>query len=256
VIRWANDLTPYEERSVATTFTNQFDRLSEESRGTSNLLKFLSFLDPESIPFDMIVDGAKAWSRNQATQGSEPPHPKRTISQKINEWGQKQIRGFGITKRQADTINHEPRISSEFHSLITLILSPTNFRSAIQMLQNLSLIEHQSNMGKSTLRMHDLIQFMIQEGSRKEESYGEWLQSSVSFVCDAFLQIEHPEWPERWNECEKFAPHLRSLNERLDNMHATNLDLSRANSWLAQYLIGRGRYDEAEALCKKALGDL
>jgi tetratricopeptide (TPR) repeat protein len=230
--------------------------LNQESRDISNLLKFLSFLDPESISLDMIVDGAKVWLQNQPTQA--PSHPIRTISQKVKESDQKQIRGFGNAERQVDTINDESCVSSEFHSLVTLILSPTKFRTAIQMLQNLSLVEHQSNMGKSTLRMHDLVQFMMQEGARKEENYGKWLQSSVSFICLASRQIKYPEWPQWWDECEKFTPHLRSLNERLDtiNITTTNLELGRANWWLAGYLRGRGRYDEAEALYKKALGEL
>jgi len=41
----------------------------------------------------------------------------------------------------------------------------------------LSLIERRSDDGTSSLWMHDLIEFMMQDAARKEEPYRDWLQS-------------------------------------------------------------------------------
>ena len=57
IIKWENDLSSYEQKSVAATFNLQFNELSRRSPDTSNLLKILSFLDPESICVDVITGG-------------------------------------------------------------------------------------------------------------------------------------------------------------------------------------------------------
>jgi hypothetical protein len=53
-------LSTYEENSVGATFTAQLDDLEHQSPDASNLLKILSFFDPESIPLDMITQGAES----------------------------------------------------------------------------------------------------------------------------------------------------------------------------------------------------
>jgi hypothetical protein len=191
-------LSPYEERSVGVTLTKQFNRLNEESIDISNLFKVLSFLDPDNIPAEMIVNGAKEWLSSQ-DELPHAPSPSKPVG-----------------------------ISSESRSLVALILSPIRFRTAIQKLQNLSLVEHRTDSGNSLLWMHDLIRFTIQEGARKEETYREWFQSSVSLICAAFRRIEDPKSPQRWTECDVFMPHLRSLNQRWNSLYSGNLELMQA----------------------------
>src|SRR3984957_7252073 len=76
-MRWESELSVHEERSVAATFSRQFDKLNAESHDVGNLLKVLSFLDPENISVDMIVHGAEEWQRLQDTrsqsQSAIPP---------------------------------------------------------------------------------------------------------------------------------------------------------------------------------------
>ena len=76
---------------------------------------------------------------------------------------------------------------------------------------------------------------------------------SVSLVCGAFGLIEDMRSPEAWEECERFIPHLRSLDRTWDDAHGVNLELSRANVRVARYMKLRGRYDEAEALLLRTL---
>jgi len=58
MISWENDLSSYEQKSVAATFSAQLEGLELHSPNASNLLKVLSFFDPENIPLKMIIDGA------------------------------------------------------------------------------------------------------------------------------------------------------------------------------------------------------
>jgi hypothetical protein len=96
VIRWKNDLSPQEERSVPITLTEQFNQLSEESLDISNLFRVLSFLDSENVPTEMLVDGAKEWLRSQnevqhapsSSTSQSPSNPtilQRTSKSKVRE---------------------------------------------------------------------------------------------------------------------------------------------------------------------------
>jgi tetratricopeptide (TPR) repeat protein len=245
-------LNAHEERSVAIIFTEQFNQLNEESPDVSNLLKVLSFLDPENIPTEMIVNGAREWLRSQDELQPVPSSSKPTLFQKIKKWTQPG-RKKAHMKFLPDGVRKASRVSLEFRSLVTLILSPVQFPKAIQKLQNLSLVEHRSDTETSSLWMHDLIQFMMQESARKEKAHREWFQSSVSLICAAFLSIENPELPQSWIECEEFVPHLRSLNERWNSLYGASLALIKANAAIAKYLKKRGRYSEAEVLSKEVL---
>jgi hypothetical protein len=220
VIEWENDLTPYEARSVAATFLNQFNELNQQSRDIGNLLKFLSFFDPENIPVELIVHGTETLLQHRPKVSCRPI---RNILQKTKKW---LARKMGHTKSDAGDITAPSHLSSEFDSLITLIISPIEFQSAIQTLQNLSLVEHRSHNGTSSLWIHDLIQFMVRERAKNNETYQEWLQLSWSLVYGAFLLIKHPKAPKCWADCEEIVPHLQSLIYAWDEFHGANAKVS------------------------------
>jgi tetratricopeptide (TPR) repeat protein len=245
---------------VADTFGRQFNLLNKESHDIGNLLKVLSFFNPENIPVEMIIDGAEKWLRSRDEPQPIPPQPipppsKSTVLQKRKK-GSRPLRRKGRdTKNQPeDVIKVSSRISSEFRSLVILILSPIKFRNAIRSLQNLSLVDYRSDTGNSSLWVHDLVQLMVQHAANKEDTYREWLQSSVSLVCGAFQKVEDPESPQQWDECERFMPHFRSLNQRTNSLRDMNLELIRAIKAIGVYLWSLGRYDEAEVLCKQVFG--
>jgi hypothetical protein len=121
VIRWPGNPSTHEEQSVAITFTEQFDQLNEQPLDISNLFKILSFLDPKNIPTKMIVNGAKEWLRSQ-NELQPPPSSSKPI---ILEPGHKD----SDIKYPPDTISEGSRVSAQFRSLVTLILSPVQFHS-------------------------------------------------------------------------------------------------------------------------------
>jgi hypothetical protein len=140
-------------------------------------------------------------------------------------------------------------IYPEFDSLITLILSPIEFQMAIQ---SLSLVERSHN-GTSSLWIHDLIQFMVQERAKKDETYQQWLHSSWSLVFGVFRLIDDSTLPQSWADYEKFMPHLQSLKNALNDIHDANLDVPWTTIRMARYLDSRGRYNEAEVLYNQTL---
>ena len=59
MIDWQNNLSPYEQKSVVLIINTQLAKLEHQYPVVSDLLKVLSFLDPERIPRDMITVGAE-----------------------------------------------------------------------------------------------------------------------------------------------------------------------------------------------------
>jgi tetratricopeptide (TPR) repeat protein len=229
---------------------DQINELNQQSHNIGNLLKLLSFLDPENIPVGMVVDGAKA--RLQPRPEKAPSQPKRTVLVKLKEW---RARKKSHTKGDAD-IATTTHLTPEFDSLIALILSPIEFQTAIQKLQSLSLVEHRSHNGNSSLWIHDLIQFMVREHARKDGSYESWLQSSWSLVYAVYLLIDDPTLPQWWGDCERLVPHLQSLRDAWGDFGGTNFELTQAIIKIAKYFQKRGRYDEAEALSMEVFEEM
>jgi hypothetical protein len=159
VMSWENKLSNYEVKSVAATFTSQLEDLACRSPDASNLLKLLSFLDPESISLDMILQGAEAYFN---------PHQ----------------------------ITNNRLISPKIASLLALVRSPIQFPIAITQLQNRSLIKRQDNGTTSTLYMHDLIQSMVQEDIKKRGDEAHWFEFAVQLISGAFARIKNPRIPQ------------------------------------------------------------
>jgi hypothetical protein len=149
---------------VAATFTSQLQDLDQKSPDASNLLRVLAFLDPESIPLEMLIAGAKA-----IVEAQEPP-----------------IR---------------PPVTA---SLLALIQSPIARQNAITHLQSRCLVAHHTTSQSPTLRIHDLIQLIVLENTKSSELNQELFELAAELVCAAFRKIKEPWWPEWWPQCELF----------------------------------------------------
>ncbi len=55
--------------SVATTWSLSFQKIEQENPSAADLLRLLTFLDPDAIPEEIITSGAETWSR--AYRGSK-----------------------------------------------------------------------------------------------------------------------------------------------------------------------------------------
>jgi tetratricopeptide (TPR) repeat protein len=214
-LSWENRLSSYEQKSIAITFSTQLQELDSQFPISGNLLKVLSFFDPESIPLHMIVEGAKDLRLSSA---SHPSFPSIVI------------------------------VSPMLEPLITLLCSSTQRREAISQLCHDSLVKCESTQGTSTLRIHDLVQFLIQEITRRDDRQSHWFHIAVGLACGAFRRVDDPASYKCWAQCEMLSPHIRSLSKWSDEYDIQDTELGRANIGIARYMSSRGRYGEAEAL--------
>src|SRR5438477_8141291 len=119
MMKWENDLSIYQETSVAATFTCQLDDLQQHFPDVSNLLKILAYFDPESIPLDMLITGASVLSKSQLqkTPDSVTPTPQQTISFVGKVKNKILLSHKGKGKGRADESSIAPTIS-EMSSLL------------------------------------------------------------------------------------------------------------------------------------------
>lgn len=213
---------------MAATFISQLKELRKRSAVASNMLKVLSFLDPERIPVQMLTDGAQA-ILGPASEGTvRPSH--NTLATKL-----------GIT---------DPGVCSALDSLVAVMRSQVQLQHAIQELQNLSLIRFKNRSNSSILRIHDLLQTTIQERAKTDDVHHIWFQVAVALVCALSAKIEEPESFRCWARCETLNTHFQSLITWDIAHDIGNPELLDAVRSITTYLRSRGRYGEAEGLLR------
>jgi tetratricopeptide (TPR) repeat protein len=215
VMSWEHTLSDYEHKSVTATFASQLQDLDQQYPGASKLLRVIAFFDPESIPLEMLITGAKAIIEEQ----------------------------------------EQPTRSPFTASLLALIQSPVATRNAITQLQARCLVAYHAMSPCLTLRIHDLIQLVVLENTRGSGLHEESFELAVDLVCAAFKKIEDPSSPEWWPQCELFVPHIQSLTARQDTSNNAKKALLLANNCRGLYLSSRGRFVEAESLFENVIAD-
>ena len=247
---WENDLSSYQEKSIAATFVCQLRDLERQFQDASNLLKILAYLDPESISLDMLQTGGAAISELQLPTPSlipVVPYEKPALLQIMKNKFQSMRKG----KPRADPPDTTPIVSPKMKSLLDLMLSPNNLQKAITQLQNRSLVKRRKIDGCSSLWMHDLIQLVVVEDTKKSGGGKELFECAVKFVCTAFQQVKDPTAPSSWRQCQIYIPHIQSLTTR-DEISDLARDLPiSANRGVSMYLFSRGRYNEVERLLER-----
>jgi hypothetical protein len=161
-------------------------------------------------------------------------------------------------------------MSQNLDSVIALMRSPVQFQWAIQQPRNinLSLIGYESmtnasapKTSTSVLRIHDLVQFVIQGSARRENTHHEWFHVAAELVCGVVQRVGHAlgkqPWSHLyWSQCVILSPHMQLLTKWRDGHAMQNPVLDKANTNIAQYLDARGRYRDAEMLVLPALANL
>jgi tetratricopeptide (TPR) repeat protein len=234
MINWENTLSTYEAKSVGAAFTAQLDELAQQFPDVINLLKILSFFDPESIPLNMISQGAEALSHSlfpSLVTLSDTPSPGKVLSL------------LRQTKREC-----LESVAPQLNTLLPLMLSPIQLQDAITQLQNRSLVRHLRNVDSSILRIHDLTKIMVQASLTNSGTDREWFKIAVELACGAFQLVEDPASYKCWPQSAMFAPHLHLLTLRDEIYGSRNIQITKANVKIATYLWSSGRYAEAERL--------
>ncbi|KZP23813.1 hypothetical protein FIBSPDRAFT_446477 [Athelia psychrophila] len=250
VISWNNSLSSYEEKSVLTTITIQFQRLDSIDPRLLILLHVLAFFDPESIPLDIIVLGARRVGRRlrvgEILKTNISLIPKPSIGQVLS----RRYQPSTSVLPSRDTGFSSADVPVELRPLLGFICSETWLRGALRHLEDLSLARPLYGE-RISLHIHDLIQLVLQ---RRIATYplieDPYCALAVTLLCGAFETMKDVELPQYWTECERFVPHLMSFAK-----HGTpTIDILAMSEKVAWYFLKRGRYNEAETLYERALG--
>ncbi|TDL21247.1 TPR-like protein [Rickenella mellea] len=264
IIHWENNLSTYEEQSVAATFLAQLKRLHQVSADASNLLNVLSYFDPEGITVEIIIKGARHVLQSQNALVSTENNIRVTKSNLGNllpklkgTWKRlfrSKVYNEEIADKQVNIVNEEYSITLQLGQMATLICDTVQLFKAIQELQNLSLIEYQSHHDTHALHMHDLVQFVVQENTQKEDKSRKYFQCAVKLACAAFESIGDPTSRQTWKEYDMLVSHIQVLTKQWNIAYFNmNPQLNLACSGVATYLQHCGQYNEAETIYKSLL---
>ncbi|KZP11619.1 TPR-like protein [Athelia psychrophila] len=259
VIRWENDLTTYEATSILSTFTVQFQKLDEIDPDAHKLLKTLAFLDPENIPIDILLLGARAISGRLAENAerslivSAPPKRKvpaiRRLLKKLK--GKQHMESIPDIPEETYIDNPLEGVPPELIGLITLICSEERIRAAFRHFEDLSIAQPLYN-DKPSLHIHDLIQWVLRQSMliHQEEGYR---ALAIALLCNAFWTTDHPDEPQSWDECERFVPHFTVLGTQDQQHSMMSEEYLITNESIARYFISRSQYSEAKTLLDRVL---
>ena len=241
------------------TFASSFVQLDTEFTVVANLLRILAFLDPESIPIDVIVNGSQHLllapsiiSRSPDVKEATPKWRRVSIMQKIRK-----RTNFEKSEDVANTID-APDVSydsSEVRDLAALIQSPVELQKAIQTLQTLSLVRRQGGEGTSTLWIHDLVQYLIRTNLMEDAQQKVWFKRATVLICGASRQIEGFNLPLCWPQCEILIPHIQSIVRQRKNFQNDDPVVLEIMSSLALYFWSRGFYLESKGLFTEVLAE-
>ena len=251
---WENDLSSYQEKSIAATFVCQLRDLEIQCQDASSLLKMLAYLDHESISLDMLRAGAAAISELPSPislSTASVSHKTPPLLQIVKNKFQRMRKG----NQQADPLDRTPIVAPKMKSLLELILSPNNLQNAITQLQNRSLVKRRQSNGYSSLWMHDLVQLIVVENAKKNDGGRELFECAVKLICTAFEQVKDPAAPASWRQCEVYIPHIHSLTTRNEISDRARDLLISANGAVSVYLLSRGRYNEAQTLLEQLFAE-
>ena len=218
------------------------------------LLCLLSFLDAECIPVKMLMEGASVLRRGKP----QPPPLVRessTFVQKLREtlWAPARPREVvqvqSSKKRLLSDFTQDP----DFLRVLAILQSPVRLQSCIIKIQNLCLIQRQVSRAEATLRMHDLIQYLIQHKLIEDTQKEMWLDAAINLVCGAFEKLENPSLPSLWTAYEALVPHIQALAKKAKAASFESERLVRVQLVVADYFENRGQYQEAEDLYKFVL---
>ena len=248
MIEWENDLSSYQEKSIAATFNCQLQNLEVRFPDASNLLKILAYLDPESISLDMLQAAAVSVSKSFVPTPSSPPKKRPLLHRMRNK-----LQGMGMGKTRPDKSESALLASPRMTAVLDLIQSPTNLQIALIQPQNRSLIKRHQTDGCSSLWIHDLIQLLVLDNARKCGGEKEFFECAVELICTAFQQIDDPESPTSWQQYEIYISHIQALTTRDKISDRARDNLIAKNGKVARYLCARGRYNDAQTLGERLL---
>ncbi|KAF7965340.1 hypothetical protein HWV62_44299, partial [Athelia sp. TMB] len=267
IINWENTKqVVYEQNSVAAVFNIQLQNLNAISPDAIHLLKAIAFLDSETIPLDILTRGAERVMRNMKRKlasrtatdtadldkGKKPSAVRRAIAHLPWKRSKSPMPGSLHSPTDAGVSNDAPSLGLNTHRLVELVCSRKWLLEAMGHFEDHSLAQFLFNDNPS-LHIHDLNQVVLQgqAASLQEEQLYHGL--AVKVLTAAFETV-HDYWmPKSWAECERFVPHLISLEKHRPAQTPPSHELMQMSQAIGTYFERQGRYNEAEAILSRVL---
>ncbi|KAF7964975.1 hypothetical protein HWV62_1290 [Athelia sp. TMB] len=260
VINWENSFVKYEHKSVQASFAISLQELRRVSPDAWHLLNVLAFFDPETIPLDLVAHGAERTrdrlAESLASTACATPAPEqqssifiRTMTKLMCKRTKPSLTNGGTNNNNGGAFDSAPVLTSK---LVDLVCSKEALRDAVGNLEKLSLA--QCPLGDNPpIHIHDLIQMVLLYQSAKVEQAEEYHDVAVTLLISAFKKITDIRLPQSWAECERFVPHLMSLEKHRPAKIPPSKEFMDMSQDIAEYFHERGRYNEAEALLIRVL---
>ncbi|KAF7965713.1 hypothetical protein HWV62_42179 [Athelia sp. TMB] len=213
------------------------NNLRQVSLATSNLFNVLAHFDPESIPLNIIVHGAQV-CRGRLADKHKP--------------SQSSIQVSDHNANNECTPTAAPHSTSMLETVIDLICSKDSLREAMNRFEECSLAQP-SFRDNPSLHIHDLIQLVALNGSRAADQVDECHAVAVTLLTSAFSTLDNYWLPQSWAACERFVPHVISLEKHRPAQTPPNREFMEMSQAFGKYFQRQSRYNEAEAMLSRVL---
>lgn len=236
-------------------FNGQLQNLDSISPDACNLLKTLAFLDPETIPLDILVSGAQRVGKEKSVSPAviKPATGKLSVTQRlVSHLPWKRPKSPAPASHQNTHSGGAPSLTPKLGPLVKLMCSQTGLVMAMNHFEGLSLAQSRYGDNQS-LHLHDLNQLILLDQIRVAEQAEEYHAIAATLLASAFETIKDFGSPPSWAECESLVPHLTSLEKHRPPQTPPSRELLNMSQGIARYLHKRGRYNEAEALLIRVL---
>ncbi|KAF7965512.1 hypothetical protein HWV62_43094 [Athelia sp. TMB] len=260
ILNWENNKQfSYEQNSVAAVFNVQLETLDNTSADAGALLKTVAYYDPETIPLNILARGAQNLKRESVSPevsipaiGQKPPMFRRIIARFPWHRSKSPVPASHKSPSGDGVSNSAPWRSSDLDHLVELMCSEDWLLEAVGHLEDLSLAQPLYGDNPS-LHMHDLNQLVLQEQIAASDQGQTYYALAVTLLASAFKTITDISSPQSWAECERFVPHLMSLEKHRPARASPSLEFMAMSQDIAKYFYKRGRYSEAETLLMRVL---
>ncbi|KAL8715491.1 MAG: hypothetical protein Q9220_000826 [cf. Caloplaca sp. 1 TL-2023] len=205
VLSWENDLSLYEEKSVAATFAPALNKIRQTAPDALTLLRVFSLCDPERVPLSILEQGCTALKQESMGDKSRISAGKKpqTLSKKLRT-------KLRLSKARAEA-EHAPSTINNLAVVLDLFQDKIRVSKAIQDIERSSLAILTKQGSEREIRIHDLVHLLLRSILMTIPEQKEWLSIVIKVVCEAFYDIDDIELPRNWSRCCSFVRHIEFM---------------------------------------------
>jgi len=140
---------------------------------------------------------------------------------------------------------------NELKAIIDLFRSSIRLAKAIQEIQRLSLAVYTLEGSERIIRIHDLVQLLLQSKLIATAERKHWLEMVICIFSKAFKGIGDLESPRNWARWDQFISHIEFMEGFAAQYGLLNATLLDASTRAAAYVHACGLYEKAANMRKR-----